>query len=191
MGGDENQEKDTARTTKKIKFPYNYRKQYVPSGLSGVERASREQGFVLDCVALAQISSDYSNANPKFGSAIPPYNSQKDPSVRNYFQRVDIEKVLIGSKQRDEENDKYLGESIAGKSADIFHEKGLGYTYLSLRNNCGAGRDRGTWSGHGDFMSDTKDIPGFNGQFGYRRNTPMLRQYPSVFGLMAPTSSGY
>ena len=177
--GSETQREKTKRTPR---WNYNYRKQYVPSSLSDEEKSVREKAFILDCIALAQISNDYSKANPKLGPAIPPYNSQKDHSVRRYFEFHDVEKILIGSRQRIEGNDQYLGESIAGKSVDNFHEKGLGYQYLSLRNRNGMGHSREATSGHGDFMSDCKDVPGYNGLFGYRRNIPPLRMYPSVFG---------
>ncbi|KAK1330974.1 hypothetical protein QTO34_008918, partial [Cnephaeus nilssonii] len=36
--------------------------------------------------------------------------------------------------------------------------------------------------GHDYYNADVKMIRGFNGRFGYRRNTPALRQCPSVFG---------
>ena len=78
---EEEDQKDGSKTSRKPKFPYNYRQQHKPPSLTEEERANREKGFVLDCIALGQISSDYSKANPKLGPAIPPYNSQKDPSV--------------------------------------------------------------------------------------------------------------
>ncbi|ELW54870.1 hypothetical protein TREES_T100004458 [Tupaia chinensis] len=37
-------------------------------------------------------------------------------------------------------------------------------------------------TGHDYYNADLKLIKGFNGRFGYRRNTPALRQRPSVFG---------
>ncbi|XP_063726452.1 sperm microtubule associated protein 1-like [Symsagittifera roscoffensis] len=187
----ENSEKTEKQKPTKREYKYNYRRQYVPPGRTEEDQNNRERGFVLDCIALSQISNDYSKANPKLGPAIPPYNSQKDPSVRRYFQYHDIEKVLLGSHQRIEGNVEYLGESIAGKSVDNFHEKGLGFRYLSLRNKNGMGHSTDSYTGHSAFMSDVKDVPGFNGQFGFRRNTPWLRQYPSVFGMTMPGSSHF
>ena len=72
-----------------------------------------------------------------------------------------------------------------------FHEQGKGYQYLSLRNFNGMGHSYESISGHGAFLSDVKDVPGANGEFGYRRNTPWLRQCPSVFGTTNPSSSAY
>ena len=37
-------------------------------------------------------------------------------------------------------------------------------------------------TGHGYYNADLKMSRGFNGRFGYRRNTPALRQRSSVFG---------
>ena len=45
----------------------------------------RERSFVLDCKAVSNISNDYSTANPKLGSVIPPYNSQLDPHFSKLF----------------------------------------------------------------------------------------------------------
>lgn len=36
--------------------------------------------------------------------------------------------------------------------------------------------------GHDYYNANVKKTRGFNGQFGYRRNTPALRQHTSVFG---------
>lgn len=53
-----------------------------------------EKGFILDCNAVSSISSDYSKANPKLGPVIPPYNSQKDNHVDNYFKFQGVDKTL-------------------------------------------------------------------------------------------------
>jgi len=37
--------------------------------------------------------------------------------------------------------------------------------------------------GHGQFMTGLQPIDGYNGKFGYRRNTPCLRREPSTFGV--------
>jgi hypothetical protein len=59
----------------------------------------RERSFVLDCKAVSNISNDYSIANPKLGSVIPPYNSQLDPHVQSYFQLFGVPRVLERSGQ--------------------------------------------------------------------------------------------
>ncbi|KAF3816853.1 hypothetical protein GH733_014201 [Mirounga leonina] len=46
----------------------------------------------------------------------------------------------------------------------------------------GTGRDGWIVTGHDHYNAELKTIKGFNGRFGYRRNTPALRQRPSVFG---------
>jgi hypothetical protein len=45
----------------------------------------RERSFILDCKAVSNISTDYSTANPKLGSVIPPYNARLDSHVDGYF----------------------------------------------------------------------------------------------------------
>ena len=59
----------------------------------------RERSFVLDCKAVSNISNDYSTANPKLGSVIPPYDSQLDPHSQSYFQFFGISKTLRNSNQ--------------------------------------------------------------------------------------------
>ena len=55
---------------------------------------AREKSFTLDCNAVSHISYDYSTANPKLGSAIPPYNSMDDKAARSYFQSNGVQKTL-------------------------------------------------------------------------------------------------
>ena len=59
-----------------------------------IELLKEEKGFVLDCNAVSSISLDYSKANPKLGPVIPPYNSQKDVHVENYFGFHGVDKTL-------------------------------------------------------------------------------------------------
>ncbi|KAI8492421.1 hypothetical protein Bbelb_298740 [Branchiostoma belcheri] len=136
-----------------------------------------EQGFVLDSIAVSNISKDYSKAQPKLGPAIPPYNSQKDKNVDSYFKFQWAPTVLKRSKQ-----DKG-GTSIEGPVIDRFHTYGGGHQYLSKRNMFGAGHSRELVDGHAQFMSDVKAMNGYHGPFGFRRNTPELRTRPSPFGL--------
>ncbi|XP_033100609.1 uncharacterized protein LOC117104062 [Anneissia japonica] len=78
------------------------------------------------------------------------------------------------------------GCSIDGPVIDRFMESGAGYKYLHARNDAPsaakAGHSKDQVNGHAQFMEDAKPNFGYNGQFGYRRNTPWLRQVPSPFG---------
>ncbi|VDP78452.1 unnamed protein product, partial [Schistosoma mattheei] len=53
-----------------------------------------ERQFILDCIAVRKICDDYSKANPKHGSIIPPYNGQLDPYAKSYFESLNIQKLL-------------------------------------------------------------------------------------------------
>ena len=39
-------------------------------------------------------SNDYARAQPKLGQVVPPYNSQKDSSVKEYFKFIGVNKTL-------------------------------------------------------------------------------------------------
>lgn len=54
----------------------------------------KEKSFVLDCGATSSISRDYSTTNPKLGPVIPPYNSQRDKHVTNYFGFYGVNQTL-------------------------------------------------------------------------------------------------
>ena len=58
-----------------------------------------EKNFLLDCIAVDSIAKDYSCANPKLGPAIPPYNSQKDKHVKQYFTRAQVDETLRNTGQ--------------------------------------------------------------------------------------------
>ena len=58
-----------------------------------------EKSFVLDCVAVGNISEDFSRANPKLGSVIPPYDSIDDPAASNYLNFYGVKKFLTESNQ--------------------------------------------------------------------------------------------
>ncbi|XP_033733262.1 uncharacterized protein C17orf98-like [Pecten maximus] len=143
----------------------------------------KEKGFVLDCNAASSISTDYSKTNPKLGPVIPPYNSQRDSHVDPYFQFQGVQKTLALTKQDPP------GCSIEGPVADYFNEKGTGYQYLSLRNNFGAGHSRELVDGHSQFMKGIEPVKGYNGPYGYRRNTPWLRAEPSPFGTASRSAT--
>jgi hypothetical protein len=57
-------------------------------------QTAREKRFVLDCNAVSNISLDYSHANPKLGSVIPPYNALEDKATRNYFESYGVSETL-------------------------------------------------------------------------------------------------
>ncbi|XP_048730801.1 uncharacterized protein C17orf98-like [Ostrea edulis] len=136
----------------------------------------KEKGFVLDCGAVSSISTDYSKTNPKLGPVIPPYNSQKDKHVDEYYEFIGVDETLEKTGQNEG------GTSIEGPVSDYFHDKGTGFQYLSLRNQFGAGHSGETTDGHAQFMQGVQPVIGYNGKFGYRRNTPWLRKDPSPFG---------
>ncbi|CAF3713633.1 unnamed protein product [Rotaria sordida] len=153
-----------------------------------------ERSFVLDSKAVSNISNDYSVANPKLGSVIPPYNAQLDHHVDNYFKFFGIRKTLEGSGQ------SAAHESVAGRVHDRFYTNGHGYRYLSLRNKFGSGEQLTTIDilghsideirGHELFLSDPKAVVNYNGLFGYRRNTPSLRRQPTI-GTTKLDANGY
>ena len=58
-----------------------------------------ERTFILDSQAVSHISNDYSSANPKLGSATPPYNSYRDYHVDNYRKFFGLQKTLGKAKQ--------------------------------------------------------------------------------------------
>lgn len=143
--------------------------------------ADLEKNFLLDCIAVDTICKDYSHSQPKMGPAIPPYNSQNDKHVKAYFRREAVDVTL-----RETGQDKG-GCSIDGPVIDRFIESGAGYRYLHARNAAPraakAGHSADQVDGHGQFMSDARPNFGYHGHFGYRRNTPWLRQMPSPFGV--------
>lgn len=147
------------------------------------EQLRKEKSFVLDNNAVSSISADYNNANPKLGPAIPPYNGQRDSHTRRYFQFYGVDRTLTFYKQ------DTGGTSIDGPVVDRFQEIGAGYQYLSLRNQHGAGHSRQDVDGHAQFMQGIKPIVGYNGLFGYRRNTPWLRMAPSTFGVVSRSAT--
>jgi hypothetical protein len=140
------------------------------------EMMEKEKSFILDCNAVTSISNDYAKTNPKLGPVIPPYNSQKDRHVRQYFSWLGVGNTLKKTGQFDKST------SIGGPYVDRFALEGKGYMYLSKRNQHGAGHSRDLVDGHSQFMQGIKPLVGYNGKFGYRRNNPWLRTMPSPFG---------
>lgn len=140
------------------------------------ELLGKEKTFVLDCNATSSISRDYCRANPKLGPVIPPYNSQRDKHVDNYFRFYGVGRTLKRTEQWNK-----ASTSIEGPVLDRFHDRGAGFNYLSLRNQFGAGHSQDTIDGHAQFMKGIRAVSGYNGQFGFRRNTPWLRKTPTPF----------
>ncbi|KAG8443258.1 hypothetical protein GDO86_011892 [Hymenochirus boettgeri] len=141
-----------------------------------------EKRFVLDCVAVESISKDSSGSLPKLGSVIPPYNAQKDYHVESYFHTRPVPPLIKKTGQ------SHGGTSTYGELADRFQFKGAAAFYLLTRNNTGAGHSPECVKGHGFFLSSVKPVFGYNGRFGYRRNTPPLRRMPSPFGTVTRSS---
>ncbi|XP_004859588.1 uncharacterized protein C17orf98 homolog [Heterocephalus glaber] len=140
----------------------------------------REKGFVLDCVAVSSVARAYGSVRPKLWSAIPPYNAQLDPHAWRYFHSRPVPPVLRRTGQ------DHGGTGRDGWIVDYFHIFGQGQQYLDRRNRAGAGHSLQQVMGHDYWNANPKPPPGLNGRFGYRRNTPALRQRPSVFGEVTP-----
>ncbi|XP_038610653.1 uncharacterized protein C17orf98 homolog [Tachyglossus aculeatus] len=141
------------------------------------ERCLRqEKGFVLDGVAVSSMEQTYAQALPKLWAAIPPYNAQLDAHARSYFRNPTVKAVLRKTDQL------HGGTCRDGWVVDYFHIYGPGQRYLNRRNWAGAGHSLQQVVGHGLFQADLKPCHGYNGRFGYRRNTPALRQRTSDFG---------
>ena len=71
------------------------------------ELHSKEKGFTLDCKAVNSITRDYAQCNPKLGPTVPPYNSQKDRHVNNYYTYDGVPTTLKRTQQVSEQ--PYLG----------------------------------------------------------------------------------
>ncbi|KAM9307475.1 sperm microtubule associated protein 1 [Gastrophryne carolinensis] len=155
--------------------------RFAPSP-SLAELQMREKRFVLDSVAVESISKDYSVSLPKLGSVIPPYNAQKDWHVRGYFLTRPVPPLLRKTGQSNG------GTSTYGGLADRFQHKGAAALYLMTRNSNGAGHSAEHTRGHGLFLSSVKPVIGYNGLYGFRRNTPSLRRTPSPFGIVTKSA---
>ncbi|XP_066440653.1 sperm microtubule associated protein 1-like [Eleutherodactylus coqui] len=170
---------ELAASPRKEKFCFLSR--FAPSPtLADLHR--REKMFVLDCVAVESISKDYSVSLPKLGSVIPPYNAQKDRHVHGYFISRPVPPLLRRTGQ------SHGGTSTLGDLADRFQHKGAAALYLLTRNGSGSGHSTEHTRGHGLFLSSVKPVIGYNGLYGYRRNTPSLRRMPSPFGLVTKSA---
>ncbi|XP_004764743.1 uncharacterized protein C17orf98 homolog [Mustela nigripes] len=139
-----------------------------------------EKSFILDGVAVSSVARAHERLRPKLWSAIPPYNAQQDCHAHRYFQSRVVPPILRKTEQ------DHGGTGRDGWIVDYFHIFGEGQRYLNRRNWAGAGHSLQQVTGHDHYNAELKTIKGFNGRFGYRRNTPALRQHPSVFGEVTP-----
>ncbi|XP_032769918.1 uncharacterized protein C17orf98 homolog [Rattus rattus] len=140
-----------------------------------------EKAFVLDGVAVSSMAHAYSILRPKLWSAIPPYNPQLDHHAHRYFRSHVVPPILRKTDQ------DHGGTGRDGWIVDYYHIFGQGQRYLNRRNWAGAGHSLQQVSGHDYYNANPKVITaGLNGRFGYRRNTPALRQRTSVFGEVTP-----
>ncbi|XP_078385269.1 sperm microtubule associated protein 1-like [Cetorhinus maximus] len=136
----------------------------------------RERGFILDGVAVDSNAKGYGKVNPKLCDVIPPYNAQADPQTKLNFHSREMKKLLKRTNQ------DHGGTSSSGWLVDYFYKYGPAQRYLTKRNVYGAGHSRDQIVGHRGFLANLKPMDGYNGRFGFRRNTPSLRQKPSIFG---------
>ncbi|XP_032894872.1 uncharacterized protein C17orf98-like [Amblyraja radiata] len=141
------------------------------------ELRRREQAFLLDCVAVSSISRGHSRSAPRAGSVIPPYNPQRDRHAAAYFTTRPLLPLLRKTGQAGG------GTSVHGAVVDRFQVRGEAASYLRTRNNNGAGYSAEQVKSHSLFLTGIKPVFGYNGLYGYRRNTPTLRRLPSSFGM--------
>ncbi|XP_036807291.1 uncharacterized protein C17orf98 [Oncorhynchus mykiss] len=170
---------------------------------SGPEK--REQKFVLDCIAVSSVALGYEHMRPRLWSVLPGYDARNDPHAARYTTTPSVQRVpqkTTPSVQRDPQKttpsvrrvrqkteNKELKSAAAQKSLDLRNTSGAGFTssssllrvtsILSLHRT---GHSREQVSNHSGLMSDIKPLIGYNGRFGFRRNTPNLRRNPSSFG---------
>ncbi|XP_062900309.1 sperm microtubule associated protein 1-like isoform X2 [Mobula hypostoma] len=145
------------------------------------ELRRREKAFLLDCVAVSSISREHSRSAPRAGSVIPPYNPQRDPHSAAYFRTRPLLPLLKKTGQVAD------GTSVHGVVVDRFQLSGAAACYLRERNKNGAGHSADQVKGHSLFLTEIKPVFGYNGLYGYRRNTPTLRRLPSSFGVTTPS----
>uniref|UniRef100_A0A8C0QLW9 Uncharacterized protein n=1 Tax=Chelonoidis abingdonii TaxID=106734 RepID=A0A8C0QLW9_CHEAB len=134
--------------------------------------------FILNGVAMESIARDYSHSLPKLGCIIPPYKAWRDSHAAAYFTTKPVPPLLQRTGQANG------GTSGYGKMAECFQFSSAAALYLILRNKAGAGHSATLVGGHQLFLTSVKPLVGYNGTYGYRRNTPSLRRQPSLFRLV-------
>ncbi|XP_060104172.1 uncharacterized protein C17orf98-like [Heteronotia binoei] len=125
---------------------------------------------------MDRIAQDYSHALPKLGSVIPLYDAQQDPYATAYFASKPVLLLFQRMGQANRRSSSYE------KLVQRFQHRGDAALYLQNRNKAGAGHSAEQVRGHLLFINSNKPVLGYNGAFGYRRNTPSLRRQPSPFG---------
>ncbi|KAM4031615.1 sperm microtubule associated protein 1 isoform 1-T1 [Anomaloglossus baeobatrachus] len=143
-------------------------------------REGREKGFILDGNAMASLGCG--KRMPRLWGTLPPYNAQLDPHTLSYFWSPYVQALLKKTGQGNG------GTSAHGWIVDYNNIFGTEQIYLNKRNWSGAGHSRTLFSGHSSFLSSVRPPIGYNGRFGYRRNTPSLRSKSSCFGEISPFS---
>lgn len=68
--------------------------EFGPAEASQEQKKQLEKGFVLDGIAVGTFACTSGHASPKLATAIPPYNAQKDPWAKMYFERKEVKKTL-------------------------------------------------------------------------------------------------
>uniref|UniRef100_A0A8D0HSP7 Sperm microtubule associated protein 1 n=1 Tax=Sphenodon punctatus TaxID=8508 RepID=A0A8D0HSP7_SPHPU len=136
----------------------------------------KQKDFILDGIAVDTVGNSYAHILPRLWSALPPYNAQLDVHAASYFASPTVKSLLRKTEQNQG------GTSRDGWIVDYFHIYGSGQRYLNRRNWAGAGHSPQQVNGHDSYLADAKPMKGYNGRFGYRRNTPHLRNNSSCFG---------
>jgi hypothetical protein len=86
---------DLRPTTPRLTSLRRHNKLYrCPPTPSSEVQYDRERCFILDCRAVSNISKDYTTANPKLGSVIPPYIAQFDSHTNPYFASFAVKDAL-------------------------------------------------------------------------------------------------
>eukprot|EP00063_Salmo_salar_P064775 XP_014039610.1 PREDICTED: uncharacterized protein C17orf98-like [Salmo salar] len=172
---------------------------------SGPEK--REQKFVLDCIAVSSVALGYEHMRPRLWSVLPRYDAHNDPHAARYTTMPSVQRVpqkttpsvqrvpqkttpsvqrvpqkTTPSVQRVPQKTTPSVQRVQHKTENKELKSAAAQKSLDLRNTSGAGHSREQVSNHSGLMSDIKPLIGYNGRFGFRRNTPNLRRNPSSFG---------
>ncbi|GAA38653.2 hypothetical protein CSKR_102972 [Clonorchis sinensis] len=129
--GEKRKKQTTKRKHRKTKGSGESKKQLV---LDAEALKKREHDFVLDCIAVAQLSKDGAQRNPKVDSVIPTYDALRDPFSASYFQQPTVKKFLEKMNLM-----HHADEEIKVRENE----------YLRRRNVHGCGRSIEEYGGHG------------------------------------------
>uniref|UniRef100_A0A8C3HP09 Uncharacterized protein n=1 Tax=Chrysemys picta bellii TaxID=8478 RepID=A0A8C3HP09_CHRPI len=143
-----------------------------------------EGWFILDGVAMESIARDYSHSLPKLGCIIPPYNARRDPHAAAYFTTKPVPPL----RQRTGQVSIILCAQTFGRVClPLLISFWWGGRYINrsvINKTFPSGHSATHVGGHRLFLTSVKPLVGYNGTYGYRRNTPSLRKQPSLFGLV-------